>query len=244
MSDCASIGRGEKERKKKIIARIVSFFIIYMLTYLGMIYPDTKLEESLWNEGYRIVVGLDEAGRGPLAGPVVAGAVVIGDNSQIVDIVADSKKMTKKRREMAFDLIMEKSLSFGIGVVSSRDIDHLGIQKAVLKAMDIALEVLEKRLNEKVDYIIADGENILTIPNYKMKKINKGDTLHYSIAAASVLAKVERDRIMYKYAEKYPLYGFDSHVGYGTKAHMEAIMKYGICDIHRRSFRPISEYIN
>lgn len=213
-----------------------------MLTYIHMIYPDTKLEEKLWKEGYKIVLGLDEAGRGPLAGPVVAAGVVIKDIAQVIPFVRDSKKMTEKRRNEAFDEIQKISTAFGIGVVSARDIDRMGIQKAVLEAMSIALEIVETKLDTKVDYIIADGENILSIKNYKMKKINSGDLLHYSISAGSVLAKVTRDRIMHEYNTKYPAYGFDTHVGYGTKKHIEALKKYGICDIHRKSFRPISDF--
>ena len=206
-----------------------------------MVYPDTKLEEKLWEDGYKIVIGLDEAGRGPLAGPVVASGVVISDIKQVIPIVRDSKKMTEKQRNEAFDQICKISTAYGVGIVGSRDIDKLGIQKAVLEAMSIALDIVERKLNNKVVYIIADGKNILDIPKYKMKKITKGDLLHYSISAASVLAKVTRDRIMYEYHSKYPVYGFDSHVGYGTKKHLEAISKYGICDIHRRSFRPICD---
>jgi ribonuclease HII len=206
---------------------------------MDMVYPDTKLEEKLWKEGYKIVIGIDEAGRGPLAGPVVASGVVISDIKQVVPIVRDSKKMTEKQRNEAYEKICELSTAYGVGIVSNGDIDRLGIQKAVLEAMSIALEIVERKLNRKVDYIIADGKNILDIPKYKMKKITKGDLLHYSISAGSVLAKVTRDRIMHEYHTKYPVYGFDTHVGYGTKKHMQAIEKYGICDIHRRSFKPI-----
>lgn len=206
---------------------------------MAMVYPDTKLEEKLWEEGYKIVIGIDEAGRGPLAGPVVAAGVVISDIKQVIPTVTDSKKMTEKRRNEAFDQICEISTAYGVGIVSNRDIDRLGIQKAVLEAMSISLEIVERKLGNKVDYIIADGKNILDIPKYKMKKITKGDLLHYSISAASVLAKVTRDRIMHEYHTKYPMYGFDTHVGYGTKKHMGAIEEYGICDIHRRSFKPI-----
>jgi len=217
------------------------FFISYMLTYIHMIYPDTELEKKLWSEGFHYVVGLDEAGRGPLAGPVVAGAVVILNGNQVVPEVRDSKKMTEKQRELSFEKIQELSTAFGVGIVSAKDIDRLGIQKAVLEAMSIALDIVERKLDSKVDYIIADGENILTIPKYKMVKIKAGDLQHYSISAASVLAKVTRDRIMYEYAKKYPEYGFESHVGYGTKKHIEALKEYGACEIHRRSFNPVSD---
>ncbi len=206
-----------------------------------MIYPDTKLEERLWSEGYKLVLGLDEAGRGPLAGPVVAGGVVITKESEIIPTVRDSKKMTEKQREEAFGKIQKSVLAYGVGIVGSSEIDKVGIQEAVLKAMTIVLEVIEAKLNERVDYIIGDGTNILSIPRYKMEKIKQGDLLHYSISAGSVLAKVTRDRIMREYHERYPEYGFDTHVGYGTKKHIEAIRKFGITEIHRKSFAPINK---
>lgn len=214
-----------------------------MVSYIMIIYPDTKLEEKLWSQGYQIVAGLDEAGRGPLAGPVVAGCVVINSLDQVVPFVRDSKKMTKKKREEAFSLITERSFAFGYGIVSAADIDRLGIQKAVLEAMSIALQVVEEKVGKRVDYIIADGMNISSIPNYKMDKITQGDLLHYSISASSVVAKVVRDRIMYDYAKKYPIYGFERHVGYGTKSHMDVLKKHGPCIIHRRSFKPIDRLI-
>lgn len=208
-----------------------------------IIYPDTKLEEKLWKNGYSIVAGLDEAGRGPLAGPVVAGCVVVNSLNQVVPFVRDSKKMTKKNREKAFKLITNNSFAFGYGIVSAKDIDRIGIQKAVLEAMKIALHVVEEKIGKKIDYIIADGKNISTISNYKMKKIIQGDTLHYSISASSVIAKVIRDRIMFHYAKKYSIYGFEKHVGYGTKYHMEILKKIGPCAIHRKSFKPIHQLL-
>lgn len=208
-----------------------------------MIYPDIKLEQELWKEGYKYVVGLDEAGRGPLAGPVVAGAVVILGEDQVVSDVRDSKKMSQKKRELAFVEIQKVSSACGVGVVSASEIDTLGIQRAVQKAMMMAMEIVESKLGSKIDFVIADGENILSIPRYKMKKMNKGDLLHYSISAGSVLAKVTRDHIMYDYAKRFPEYGFDSHVGYGTKKHIEALEKFGACDIHRRSFNPVSKFL-
>jgi len=198
-----------------------------MVSYIMIIYPDTKLEEKLWAQGYSLVAGLDEAGRGPLAGPVVAGCVVINSLDQVVPFVRDSKKMTEKKREEAFALITEKSFAFGYGIVSARDIDRNGIQKAVLEAMRISLEVVEEKIGKKVDYIIADGKNISAVPNYKMDKITQGDLLHYSISAGSVIAKVVRDRIMHDYAKKFPIYGFEKHVGYGTKYHMDMLKKHG-----------------
>jgi ribonuclease HII len=213
-----------------------------MVAYMVMIYPDTKLEEKLWKEGYKLVLGLDEAGRGPLAGPVVAGGVVISDLSQVVPGVRDSKKMSEKQRDEVYGKIKEKSLAYAVGLIGPRGIDRMGIQNAVLQAMMTVLEVVERKLGKKIDYIIADGMNIVSIKNYKMDKIRGGDLHHYSIAAGSVLAKVTRDKIMRDYHIKYPMYGFDTHVGYGTKKHMEALKKYGATQIHRRSFGRVSEF--
>lgn len=210
-----------------------------MITYQYMVYPKLELEQKLWKRGFKIVAGLDEAGRGPLAGPVVAGCVVISSPDQVVDIVRDSKKMTKKQRDLAFDLIKEKSDAYGVGVVDAKRIDEIGIRYAVLEAMEKAISEVEKMLGKRVEYIIADG-GIYLLEDYNMESINKGDVNHYSIAAGSVLAKVARDRLMEEYAKKYPEYGFERHMGYGTKYHMGMIQKYGPCEIHRRSFAPFN----
>lgn len=208
-----------------------------------MVYPTIDLEQKLWNKGIKIVAGLDEAGRGPLAGPVVAGCVCISSSDQVIPSVRDSKKMTEKQRNLAFDLIMEKSKGYGVGIVDSKRIDQIGIKYAVLETMTMAIVETEKMLKKRIEYIIADG-GIYMIDDYNMESINHGDLNHYSIAAGSVLAKVARDRIMYEYAKQYPMYGFEKHVGYGTKYHMEMINKYGPCAIHRKSFAPISNFKN
>jgi len=204
-----------------------------------MVYPTIDLEKKLWKKGFKIIAGIDEAGRGPLAGPVVAGCVCITSSDQVVDIVRDSKKMTERQRNEAYDLIIQKSQSYGVGIVDAKRIDKVGIRQAVLEAMTKAVSDMEKRLKQRVEYIIADG-GILLIEDYNMESINHGDLNHYSIAAGSVLAKVTRDRIMNQYANQYPKYGFEKHVGYGTKLHMEMIQKYGPCEIHRMSFAPFS----
>ncbi len=209
-----------------------------MLTYIPMKYPDTKLEEKLWQKGFRYVLGVDEAGRGPLAGPVVVGAVLIENPKQVVENVRDSKKMTKKQREQAFVEIQEKSTAFGIGIVDAKEIDRVGIKEAVKEAMILAVSEVEKKIKKKVDYIISDGA-VYLLDDHKMMSISRGDLNHYSIAAASVLAKVTRDMIMEEYSKKYPNYGFEKHMGYGTKVHLDAISKHGICDIHRKSYEPI-----
>lgn len=209
-----------------------------MLTYIPMKYPDAKLEEKLWQKGFRYVLGVDEAGRGPLAGPVVVGAVLIENPKQVVENVRDSKKMTKKQREQAFVEIQEKSTAFGIGIVDAKEIDRVGIKEAVKEAMILAVSEVEKKIKKKVDYIISDGA-VYLLDDHKMMSISRGDLNHYSIAAASVLAKVTRDMIMEEYSKKYPNYGFEKHMGYGTKVHLDAISKHGICDIHRKSYEPI-----
>lgn len=206
---------------------------------MAKISPTLKLETELWNAGYNYIVGVDEAGRGPWAGPVTAGAVVVNGKSQIVEAVCDSKKMTKKCRQESYEAIIERSLAWGVGVVGSDVIDRIGIQEAVKKAMIAAIKQVEKMLGSRVDYIIADGTNVLTIEGYPMKKINAGDVFHYSISSASVIAKVTRDRLMINYAEEFPKYGFENHFGYGTKAHQDALQKYGVSPIHRRSYKPI-----
>lgn len=201
--------------------------------------PDLKLEKELWSKGLLIVVGLDEAGRGPWAGPVTAGAVVVEEETEIIPFVRDSKKMSKKHREAAFEIIKSSSRAWGIGTVDSEGIDNLGIQAAVKAAMNDALRQVERSLGEKANFLIIDGANVLGLPEYRFLKINKGDAMHYSIAAASILAKVHRDNMMEKYSEQYPQYGFESHVGYGTAAHREALLKYGPCEIHRKSYKPV-----
>jgi ribonuclease HII len=204
-----------------------------------MVYPTLELEKKLWKKGLKYVIGIDEAGRGPLAGPVVAGCVCITSPSQVVGIVRDSKKMTERQRNEAYEMIKEKSEGYGVGIVDAKRIDKVGIRRAVLEAMTKAVEEVEKMLKQRVDYIIADG-GIMLIENYNMESINHGDLNHYSIAAGSVLAKVTRDRIMNQYANEFPQYGFEKHVGYGTKLHMEMIQKYGPCEIHRITFAPFS----
>jgi len=206
-----------------------------------MIIPDIKLEEELWSKGMKYIAGIDEAGRGPLAGPVCAGVVIISKDDELSPLVRDSKTMSEKQREKAYDFVVHNCLAYGVCMISSKKIDELGIQDAVRIAMEGALINAENMLGRRADYLIIDGNNVESIEGYNMEKIKNGDAYHYSISAASIIAKVTRDRYMKKISLKYPLYGFESHVGYGTKAHIEAIKKYGICPIHRRSFSPIKE---
>lgn len=205
--------------------------------------PDLSLEKSLWSSGLTYIAGLDEAGRGPWAGPVSAGAVILSPDSKIDPKVRDSKKMSKKNREDLFEEIKENCLGWGIGLTSAEEIDQLGIQQSVKKAMQSALYQAEKMIGQRAEYLIIDGANVLNLDGYQFQKLNKGDGKHYSIAAASILAKVERDRIMEQYALQYPQYGFESHMGYGTKAHLAALHKFGITPIHRKSFKPVKKVV-
>ena len=209
-----------------------------------MIYPDTKLEEQLWKQGYDIVVGIDEVGRGPLAGPVAAGAVAFTKGCTVVEGVRDSKTLSMKQKNSLYDQIKNTVYGYGVGMVSEKEIDSLGIQQAVLKTMILALRRVEKMIGKRADYLIIDGANVELIDEYPVMKMSKGDQYHYSISCASILAKVDRDNLMIKYSREYPMYGFDRNMGYGTKEHLDALKKYGICDIHRRSFKPVAKYIN
>jgi ribonuclease HII len=189
-----------------------------------------EIELSLWTKGIRTVAGIDEAGRGPLAGPVVAAAVVFPSGTFIKG-VEDSKKLSEKHREELFPLIKEQSLSVGVGIVSHDVIDRVNILQATILAMHKAIDDLS--LNP--EFVIVDGNSFRhdLIP---YQNIVDGDEKSFTIAAASIIAKVTRDRLMYEYHVQYPLYGFAQHKGYGTKQHLEAIRRYGLCDIHRRSF--------
>ena len=194
-----------------------------------------KFEASLYNEGYKFICGIDEAGRGPLAGPVVVGAVVMKPESKI-EWVNDSKKVTEKRREILYDKITEEALAWGVGIVSEKDIDEINILNATKKGLHLALgEVIEK-LKEKPDMIITDALREIDTYNIPYQSIIKGDATCYSISCASIIAKVTRDRIMKQWDEVYPEYGFNSHKGYGTAKHIEALKKYGPTPIHRKTF--------
>ncbi|MBR3263217.1 MAG: ribonuclease HII [Lachnospiraceae bacterium] len=181
----------------------------------------------------RLICGVDEAGRGPFAGPVVAGAVILSldDPEREILYLNDSKKLSEKKREPLYEEIMEKAVSVGVGIVEREVIDEINILQATFLAMQKAIAALDPQ----PDYILADA---VTIPKIAIPQegIVKGDAKSVSIAAGSIIAKVTRDRIMYEYDKLYPEYGFASHKGYGTKAHIEAIKEYGMLDIHRRSF--------
>ena len=189
-----------------------------------------EIENELSEKGYRLICGVDEAGRGPLAGPVCAAAVILQQNVQIPGL-NDSKKLTDKKRRELFPVICEKALAYGIAFSDEKEIDEINILQATFLAMKRAVE----KLDVQPDYIIVDGNKL---PNFNTPSqyVIKGDSLSASIAAASVLAKVTRDDRMLQLARKYPAYGFDIHKGYGTKAHYEALTEHGPSVVHRRSF--------
>jgi len=197
-----------------------------------------KYEDELIKKGIRFIAGVDEVGRGPLAGPVVAAAVILPLTFNVSGI-DDSKKLTEKKRENLFPLITELSLAYGTGMVDNRVIDKINILQATKKAMMIAINeaaaVLAEKTGEKLEHVLIDAVKLegLLLPQ---TNIIKGDENSVSIAAASIVAKVMRDRLMREYHDKYPGYGFESNKGYGTKAHYAGISKHGICDIHRKSF--------
>lgn len=188
------------------------------------------IEESLYEKGFELVCGVDEAGRGPLAGPVCAAAVILPHHCDIPEL-DDSKKLSDKRRRELFPLIREKALAYGVAFVHHEEIDEINILQATFLAMKQAVSQLEK----KPDFVLIDG-NRATEVGAPVQTVVHGDSLSASIAAASILAKVTRDDYMVEMAEKYPAYGFEIHKGYGTKVHCQAILEHGPCEIHRKSF--------
>ncbi len=191
---------------------------------------DYSIENEYREKGFNIICGVDEAGRGPLAGPVYAAAVILPSDC-VIEGLNDSKKLTEKKREALFDEIKEKALAYGIASADEKEIDEINILNATFLAMKRAIASLSVR----PDLALIDGNQK---PHTDIEEVTviKGDAKSMSIAAASVLAKVSRDRFMLEMAEKYPQYEFARHKGYGTKLHYEKIVQYGVCDIHRRTF--------
>ncbi len=189
-----------------------------------------EYEKKVISSGYNCVCGVDEAGRGPLAGPVCAAAVILPKDT-IIEGVNDSKKLSEKRREQLFDVITETAIAYSVAWASVEEIERLNILNAAMLAMERAVE----GLSVKADFALIDGNKTpkLNIPAFP---IIKGDALSMSIASASILAKVSRDRLMYEYDSRYPEYCFAKHKGYGTKLHREKILEHGPCKIHRPSF--------
>ena len=190
-----------------------------------------KYEHAAYQEGYELVCGVDEAGRGPLAGPVCAAAVILPRDLEIEGL-NDSKKLSDKRRRALYEVITEQALAYGIAMVDEKVIDEINILQATFLAMRQAVE----QLSEKPSLALVDGNREPDFGEIPVKTIVKGDSLSANIAAASILAKVTRDRFMEEQDAIYPQYGFSVHKGYGTKAHYEALREFGACPIHRRSF--------
>lgn len=194
-------------------------------------------EEKYYKQGVKLIVGVDEAGRGPLLGPVVAGAVILPTyfKSELID---DSKKLSAKKRDEAYKLIVESALSYGVGVVSAKEIDEINIYQASRLAMTRAIE----NLNHQYEMILSDA---MPLSNFDcpVESIIKGDAKASCIAAASIIAKVTRDKMMLELDEKYPHYGIKNHKGYPTKEHLEALEKYGpIIDEHRFTYKPVQKF--
>jgi ribonuclease HII len=202
--------------------------------------PNLVEENKLTSQGYQLIAGIDEVGRGALAGPVVAGAVILPEsvNCERLAGVRDSKELTPGRRELLYNLIIDESFAFAIGIISSQLIDFINILNATRLAM---LQAIDK-LSCTPDFVLVDG---MTIPELDIpqKGIIKGDKLSLSIACASIVAKVTRDRMMVQLNDSYPSYGLSRHKGYGTKYHLDCLSKYGPSPIHRFTFAPVKEAI-
>lgn len=198
-----------------------------------------EYENRLKGEGYNIIAGTDEAGRGPLFGPVIAACCVLPNDFELEGL-NDSKQLTEKKREEYFSYITEHAIAYSIGIVDHEEIDKINIYEASRKAMMLAINEVKKQIS--VDYVLTDAMPLpdLDIPHLS---IIKGDAKSISIAAASVIAKVTRDHMMYEIDKKYPEYGFKNHKGYPTKKHIEAINKYGLIDGYRLTYNPVKELI-
>jgi ribonuclease HII len=194
-------------------------------------------ERSARSSGYTCIAGLDEAGRGPLAGPVVAAAVVLPDGL-LIPRLTDSKQVAEQDRDRLFEVIRAQAVSYGIGIIDEQTIDAVNILQATILAMKQALT----SLHPEPDYLLLDA---ITLPRVQLpqKPLIKGDSRSHSIAAASILAKVTRDRIMLELHKKYPQYNFQRHKGYGTKEHLVLLLELGPCDAHRKSFGPVARML-
>ena len=224
------------------VATILLALQIPAQTPLDLKMPTLELEEAASAEiGSRLIAGLDEAGRGAIAGPVVAGAVILPlDRPRELACLAgvdDSKKLSPKKREKLYDLIVELTLAYGVGCASAGEIDRYGIISATILAMRRAAALL----TPQPEYLLIDGRIRLREPALPQQSIIRGDARSQSIAAASILAKVTRDRLMRDHQGRYPVYGFARHKGYCTAIHVQALSEHGPCPLHRRSFAPIRQ---
>lgn len=190
-----------------------------------------EFEEKLYSNDIKYIAGIDEAGRGPLAGPVVVGCVIMKKES-FIEYINDSKKVSETKREMLYENIITEAIDWSTGIIGQDEIDEINILNATKKALTIAID----KLNVKPDIILVDALDKIDTRGIPYKSIIKGDSKIYSISAASIIAKVTRDRIMREYDEVYPEYGFGKHKGYGTASHIQAIRENGICSLHRKSF--------
>ena len=193
--------------------------------------PDYEFEKAAVNSGFSCICGVDEAGRGPLAGPVCAAAVILPEGA-VIEGLDDSKKLTEKKRERLYDIIKTTAVAYSVAYGTLEEIETVNILEATYLAMNRAIE----GLNVKPDFALIDGNRVPRGIKIPCETIVKGDSKSMSVAAASVLAKVTRDRLMLEYDKKYPEYNFKKHKGYGTKEHTELIKQYGPCEIHRLSF--------
>lgn len=208
-----------------------------------MILPTLDYEKKYWSEGLRIIAGIDEAGRGPLAGPVMAAAVVVYPdviakikNEKEFTLIRDSKMLSAKQRERAYNFIAN-NFAFGVGWSSHETIDRVNVMQATFLAMKKALSDLRRKFNVEAQILLVDGRSVIPNLTLRQENVTSGDKFVLSISAASVIAKVTRDRIMLDYHDKFPQYGFARHKGYGTELHFKMIGRYGPCEIHRKSFR-------
>ena len=193
--------------------------------------PDYSYEKGAVSKGFKYVCGVDEAGRGPLAGPVFAAAVILPEDLEIEGL-NDSKKISEKKREQLFEIVKEKAVAYSVAFATVEEIEQFNILEATYLAMNRAIE----GLNTPADYALIDGNRVPRNIKIPCETVIKGDAKSCSISAASILAKVSRDRLLLEYDEQYPEYEFKKHKGYGTAAHYEAVKKYGFCPVHRPSF--------
>ena len=228
LEDCMNLKINEDEVGNKAIIKKIKLYLETLDNY--------KYERDLRGTGITLIGGVDEVGRGPLVGPVVAACCVLPEEFNL-DGLTDSKKLSEKKRDYFFEEIKKQAITYGIGIVSEKRIDEINIYQATKEAMIMAIN----QCDPKPEYVLTDAMKLdIDIP---ITPIIKGDLKSITISAASVLAKVTRDRMMYELDKKYPMYDFKSNVGYPTKKHLEAIEKYGIIPEHRRSYGPVADYL-